>query len=500
MLATSTPRRDLRAGDGWMTAWLAVAIVTAFATTALAGDAIVGPQVRVNTVGGTAGANETTVSGEDANPTEIIAGWNNYLFAGGVRSGFALSQDSGRTWNGFILRPAPGDQCGTEGDPMTAVDPRTGTMWAGAIAFCGAGGLYVAKKDPGATQFEAAVMADSGAGIDKGWMAAGPRFGQPDTTRVFCVYNLGIIWSDDLGQTWTNPMSLGAGIGFLPRVGPNGEIYVAYWDFGVGVRLKRSLNDGASFTTHTIATRMDVWGTQDGSRFPGTFRVPLLSYLDVDPITGTLHAAYFDTTGFDGQGNAIVDVYYTRSFDLGSSWETPRVINAAEPSGDQFFTWIEVDTSGRVHLVYFDSRHTSQMDGVTNGMFDAYYAVSQDGGDTFTEHRLTPDSWNSADDGIAGSDQFIGDYLGLSAADDRVYPVYIDTSNGSSELYTNVITFAGTCPQDFDGDGTVGFLDLLTLLGAWGECPPSCPWDIDGSGDVGILDLLSLLSAWGVCS
>ncbi len=28
-----------------------------------------------------------------------------------------------------------------------------------------------------------------------------------------------------------------AGIGFLPRVGPGGEVYVAYWDFDVGVKL-----------------------------------------------------------------------------------------------------------------------------------------------------------------------------------------------------------------------------------------------------------------------
>ena len=26
-------------------------------------------------------------------------------------------------------------------------------------------------------------------------------------------------------------------------------------------------------------------------------------------------------------------------------------------------------------------------------------------------------------------------------------------------------------PPDFDGDGNVGILDLLTLLANWGECP-----------------------------
>jgi hypothetical protein len=55
-----------------------------------------------------------------------------------------------------------------------------------------------------------------------------------------------------------------------------------------------------------------------------------------------------------------------------------------------------------------------------------------------------------------------------------------------------------TCPADIDGDGEVGILDFLALLGAWGP-NPGHPADIDGDGEVGILDFLSLLAAWGPC-
>lgn len=478
-------------------AWAALVLPTLGAMAV--GEPVVGPQVRVDTVGGTDGANETTVSASHANPADVVAGWNDYRSGGGVRSGFSLSRDMGQTWTGFILRPPVVFRCSTEGDPMTAFDERTGTLWAGAIAFCSNGGLYVARKDADSSTFGVPVMADTGGGVDKGWLAAGPRRNEPETTRLFCTYNFGVIWSDDMGDTWTNPRSLGSGIGFLPRVGPEGEIYVAYWDFSAGVMLKRSLNDGASFTTHRIATRMDVWGTQDGSRFPGTFRVPSLNFLDVDEETGTLHAAYFDTTNIvNGQRN--VDVYYTRSFDSGETWESPRVVNGDnDPPGDQFFSWIEVDPAGRVHLVYFDSRHTVQNDGRTDGFFDAYYAVSSDGGDTFREFRLTPRTWNSRDDGIIGGGQFLGDYLGLAVAGDKAYPVYIDTTNGRSELYTNVIEFPPACAADFDGDESVDFDDLLQLLAAWGPCDEDCPEDLSGNGRVGFEDLLLLLAAWGPC-
>lgn len=52
---------------------------------------------------------------------------------------------------------------------------------------------------------------------------------------------------------------------------------------------------------------------------------------------------------------------------------------------------------------------------------------------------------------------------------------------------------------DFNCDGVVGILDLLTLLANWGPCPPQgdCPQDLDGDGTVGVLDLLTLLSLWG---
>jgi len=54
------------------------------------------------------------------------------------------------------------------------------------------------------------------------------------------------------------------------------------------------------------------------------------------------------------------------------------------------------------------------------------------------------------------------------------------------------------CPEDIDGDGSVGFGDLIQLLSVWGPCP-GCPEDIDGDGSVGFADLVQLLSVWGPC-
>ncbi len=54
------------------------------------------------------------------------------------------------------------------------------------------------------------------------------------------------------------------------------------------------------------------------------------------------------------------------------------------------------------------------------------------------------------------------------------------------------------CPWDLDNSGSVGTLDLLALLAAWGTDPGGPP-DFDGDTTAGILDLLTLLANWGMC-
>ncbi len=224
-------------------------------------------------------------------------------------------------------------------------------------------------------------------------------------------------------------------------------------------------------------------------------------YLDVSRNTGKLYAVYFDTTNIvNNQRN--VDLYFTTSSDLGETWTTPVVINGDnDQPGDHFFPWIELDERDRIHIVFLDSRHTDQPDNTLNGMFDAYYTYSDDDGATWNEVRLTPNSWNSADDGldIPFNDQLVGYYMGMAVAGNRVHPIYIDTSNGDLDIYTNVIEFPAACIADIDDDGSVDVGDLLLLLTAWGPCQ-GCPEDLDEDGSVAVTDLLILLAACGPCA
>jgi hypothetical protein len=202
---------------------------------------VIGPQVRLNPTLGSVRANETTAAAWSTG--EVVAGWNDYSPAGAIRLGVATSLD-GATWTDLVVRAPVANQSDVEGDPMTAVDPRTGTLWVGAISFASNGGLFVARKQPGAAVFEPAVMTLASGSADKGWLAAGRRPSDPDSTRLYVAYNLGLQHSDDLGASWSSPVSLGSGVGFLPRVGPDGTVYISYWDYLDGHHLRRSTDGG----------------------------------------------------------------------------------------------------------------------------------------------------------------------------------------------------------------------------------------------------------------
>lgn len=449
---------------------------------------------RVDTSRVGAPCNETSISLSPANPLEVVAAWNDYR-GGTARLGVGLSDDGGATWSDLLLRPPLANQTSVEGDPMTAFDAATGRLWAGGIAFGANGGVFVARKDAGQPSFGASVMAAVTAAADKGWMAAGPDPLQAGATKLYVGYNQGLLVSADLGATFGAPLPLGFGTAFQPRVGPGGELYVAYWSGGTLIRVFRSLDGGQTVQgPFTVAVRMDVWGN-DGSRVPGDYRAAPYQSLAVDPTSGDLHCLFADTTSIVGSEYDL-DLYHTTSTDQGTTWSTPAVLNGGEPVGDQFFPWLECDADGRLHAVWYDSRETPQSDLAAQGLLDAYYGWSDDGGATWSEARLTSASWSTANDGFGG--QFIGDYLGLTTGAGRVLPVYMETStNGDADIFTHRIRHGPAvgfcygigCPCANDdptsgcgNDGFDGQPDTGAVLAA------------SGSADLGADDLVFELS------
>lgn len=378
-----------------------------------------GPPIRLDVGAGTGWSTETTAVALSGGAGTLIAGWNDTRdpFIG---TGFAISVDGGASWTDQLVRPPALNQGQGQGDPMTAVDPRTGTMWVGGFSFIGdQAGVYVARKQAGAVAFEPAIMTSVGGGADKGWMAAGRPPSTPDATHVYVAFNLGLQTSADFGDTWSDPLPLGNGAGQLPRIGPAGEVYISYWDFADGILFRSSLDGGASVgPAVTAALRAEALDDQ-GGYVPGLFRVLPFHTMAVDPTNGRLVIAWADAVSVV-DGETDVDLHLVTSDDSGATWSVPMVVPRA---GDQFFPWLEIDATGRLHVVFLDTRNTPQSDADPVALLDAYYASSVDGGQSWDEIRLTSAPWSSAPP-VGGFD-FLGDYLGLALRGDRAFPIYL---------------------------------------------------------------------------
>lgn len=73
-----------------------------------------------------------------------------------------------------------------------------------------------------------------------------------------------------------------------------------------------------------------------------------------------------------------------------------------------------------------------------------------------------------------------------------------ETGNPMKVNASETIVFAPACPADINGDSTVDVVDLLEVVGTWGES--DVPSDINGDGVVNVSDLLTIVDAWGPCA
>lgn len=98
---------------------------------------------------------------------------------------------------------------------------------------------------------------------------------------------------------------------------------------------------------------------------------------------------------------------------------------------------------------------------------------------------------------IAGATTSLLSIDPVTAQDSGHYDVITTDECASATSKTALLLVAEA--WDLNLDGQVDMLDLLLLLGSWGDCPAPepCPADVDGDGQVGVADLLLVLGHWG---
>lgn len=149
---------------------------------------------------------------------------------------------------------------------------------------------------------------------------------------------------------------------------------------------------------------------------------------------GTLYAAYSDFPTGVASG-ADLNTYLVRSTDGGSSWGQPQKVNDDAGGATQFLPWLSVDpATGGVNLAWYDTRNdpnnrkaqvyfSRSADG--GATFSGNVKVTQPSG-AFSNASADYSNENSSDNPNYGANQY-GDYLQVSALSDAAYVGWTDT-------------------------------------------------------------------------
>jgi len=215
--------------------------------------------------------------------------------------------------------------------------------------------------------------------------------------------------------------------GAVPCVGPNGEIYVS-WSGPLGIVMDKSTNGGISWMNEDkfVTSQPGGWDFA----VAGIYRANGLPITSCDlsngPHRGTIYINWSDQRN----GADDTDIWLIKSSDGGNIWSSVKRVNNDPAGKQQFFTWMTIDrATGYLYFVFYDRRN------YTNTQTDVYMARSTDGGETFTNFKI------SATPFTPNSSTFFGDYTNITAHNGYVRPIWTRLDNTSLSLYTAIVDF-----------------------------------------------------------
>lgn len=294
--------------------------------------------------------------------------------------------------------------------------------------------------------FESFASFDNIHEVDKEWASYDPvnhiiylswtyfdDWGSSNPNDSSCIY---LSRSSDGGASWSDPVRVSdqkgnaqggnySAHGSYNTTGPNGEIYVA-WFGPSGLMFDRSTDQGTTWLTNDINTA--------GSHIDWIYSIPGVNlgvtfpFIACDrsggPHNGNIYISWADKRN----GGNDADVFIVRSTDGGITWSLPIRINDDLPGKHQFFPTMTVDpVTGKIWVVFFDRRN------YTDTRTDVYIAVSEDGGNTFKNSRISETPF------IPFNTVFFGHYLGVAANDDHVFSVWNRMDDGENSLICGII-------------------------------------------------------------
>ncbi|HEV8082294.1 MAG TPA: T9SS type A sorting domain-containing protein [Chitinophagaceae bacterium] len=236
----------------------------------------------------------------------------------------------------------------------------------------------------------------------------------------------------------------------IVQTGPNGEVYVCWADYtnntfpAQGIGFVKSTNGGVSFTSPTVPVHyvgIRTFGGGDPAfNYTGVNDFPSMAVDKSNVHKGRIYIVF--AAKENGNGKAVVQI--TWSDNGGTIWTTPKTISITN-GRQNWFPWIAVDdANGKVYVDYYS------LDQATGFSTNTYVAYSYDGGATFQNQIVSdvPHTTQAINNTIFGYG-YAGDYIGMTAYNDKVYAAWMDNRSGTWQIYVSKISDVSISGNDF---------------------------------------------------
>jgi hypothetical protein len=373
----------------------------------------------------------------------------------GFALGFHLSGDGGSSWKrkcmpSIITKQRvywPGDE------PLVGYD-RNGAAYIAGLYFDSEGqgygfvafqkstdgshwskpGVALRRPGQGVYPFEIGLAVDTNAGssrVNSLYVSGVMRLDKGFNNQVLVSH------SSDGGAAWTQiavdtVQKYPAGDDFTRMaIGKDGTVYVTWLrcpetgsdkgcSDGTGHMMVSKSSDGGN--TWSLPHLMTKVTFPPNGELPNTGqRVENFPVIGVDnsdgPHSGNVYVTMYTWTG------AFLRVQVIFSADGGATWSKPVRVAPASDTHDQFFPSLSVGPTGLVGVSWLDRRNDP-----ANISYQAFAAISADGGKTFPNTQLTK-AFSDPDTNGTGNN-WMGDYAGNTWAGEDFIAAWMDSSNG----------------------------------------------------------------------